>query len=107
MIGPGLGYPVEDKAVGIDYAAVDAARTLTLTEDLTIGGGYAGTLTFSASGDNNPLISGKLFFFESGTNTDIDTFSDVALAITNTNPVILTAAGRQPNRTACRHPVGR
>jgi hypothetical protein len=28
--------------------AVDAARTLTLTEDFTIGGGHAGTLTFSA-----------------------------------------------------------
>jgi len=28
--------------------AADAARTLTLTEDFTIGGGHAGTLTFSA-----------------------------------------------------------
>ena len=28
--------------------AVDAERTLTLTEDFTIGGGHAGTLTFSA-----------------------------------------------------------
>ena len=29
--------------------AVDAARTLTLTENFTIGGGHAGTLTFSAA----------------------------------------------------------
>jgi hypothetical protein len=44
-----------------------------------------------------PLIEGKLFFFESGTTTAKDTFADVNLTILNTNPVILTAAGRQPN----------
>ena len=45
----------------------------------------------------DPLINGKLFFYESGTTTEKDTFADVNLSIKNANPVILTAAGRQPN----------
>ena len=44
-----------------------------------------------------PLGSGKLYFYESGTTTLKNTFSDINLTIPNTNPVILTAAGRQPN----------
>ena len=47
--------------------------------------------------DLNPLINGKLYFYESGTNTAKDTFADANLSVLNTNPVILTAAGRQPN----------
>ncbi len=50
---------------------------------------------FDDGGD--PLGSGKLYFYESGTTTAKDTFSDINLTIPNTNPVILTAAGRQPN----------
>lgn len=57
--------------------------------------GTIGTQYFDNAGD--PLISGKLTFFESGTNTAKDTFADINLSILNTNPVILTAAGRQPN----------
>ena len=45
----------------------------------------------------DPLISGKLYFYESGTSTAKDTYADVNHAVLNTNPVILTAAGRQPN----------
>jgi len=45
----------------------------------------------------NPLISGKIFIFESGTTTPKDTYSDINLTKLNTNPIILTAAGRQPN----------
>ena len=45
----------------------------------------------------DPLVGGKLFFFNSGTNTDKDTFKDVNLSIPNTNPVLLTGAGRVPN----------
>lgn len=47
------------------------------------------------AGDPVPL--GKLFFKESGSNLDKDTFSDVNLSIPNTNPVILSASGRVPN----------
>lgn len=57
--------------------------------------GEIGKQYFDDGGD--PLVSGKLFFFESGTNTDKDTFADVNLSIKNSNPVILTGAGRQPN----------
>lgn len=57
--------------------------------------GNLGTQYFDNSGD--PLVSGKIFFFESGTTTAKDTFSDVNLSIPNTNPVILSGAGRQPN----------
>ena len=45
----------------------------------------------------NPLVNGKVYFYESGTTTLKNTFADVNLSIPNTNPVILTAAGRQPN----------
>lgn len=45
----------------------------------------------------NPLIDGKIYYFATGTNTFQDTFADENLEILNTNPVILTAAGRSPN----------
>ena len=44
-----------------------------------------------------PLGGGKLYFYESGTTTLKNTYADINLTIPNTNPVILTAAGRQPN----------
>lgn len=50
---------------------------------------------FDDAGD--PLGGGKLYFYESGTTTAKTTFADINLTIPNTNPVILTAAGRQPN----------
>jgi len=45
----------------------------------------------------DPLAEGKLYFYESGTTTPKTTYSDVNNSIPNTNPVLLTAAGRQPN----------
>ena len=50
---------------------------------------------FDDAGD--PLSSGKIYFYETGTTALKDTFSDINQTIANTNPVILTAAGRQPN----------
>jgi hypothetical protein len=50
---------------------------------------------FDDSGD--PLSNGKIYFYETGTTTLKDTFSDINQTIPNTNPVILTASGRQPN----------
>jgi hypothetical protein len=49
--------------------------------------------------DNNgePLSGGKLYFYETGTTTPKDTYSDSAETIANTNPVLLDAAGRQPD----------
>ena len=44
-----------------------------------------------------PLVSGKIFFFEPGTNTAKDTFADVNLSIKNPNPLILSGSGRQGN----------
>lgn len=57
--------------------------------------GKIGTQYFDDAGD--PLISGKLHFYESGTTTGKDTFADVNLTVLNANPVELTAAGRQPD----------
>ena len=45
----------------------------------------------------DPLVSGKIYFYESGTTTFKTTYSDINNSIPNANPVILTAAGRQPN----------
>ncbi len=44
--------------------------------------------------NGDPLAGGKLAFFVSGTSTPQDTFSDDALTVANTNPVILNSAGR-------------
>jgi len=57
--------------------------------------GNLGTQYFDDAGD--PLVNGKIYFYESGTTTLKGTFADINQSIPNTNPVILTAAGRQPN----------
>ena len=57
--------------------------------------GSLGTQYFDDAGD--PLINGYIYFYESGTTTPKTTYADVNLTIQNTNPVQLTAAGRQPN----------
>lgn len=46
--------------------------------------------------DNNgrPVGGGKLNFYEAGTTTRLDTFSDEGLTIANTNPVVADSAGR-------------
>jgi len=57
--------------------------------------GSIGTQYFDDNGD--PLSGGKLYFYESGTTTDKDTYSDADQTIANTNPVVLDASGRQPD----------
>jgi len=57
--------------------------------------GSLGTQYFDNSGD--PLISGKIYFYESGTTTPKNTYADESLLIANANPVILNGSGRQPN----------
>ena len=44
-----------------------------------------------------PYPGGKLFFYESGTDTKLDTYSNSGLTIANSNPVVLDSAGRFPN----------
>lgn len=53
------------------------------------------TQYFDSAGD--PLVKGKLFFFDSGTSTEKSTFSDISETKANPDPVILTADGRVPN----------
>ncbi len=48
-------------------------------------------------GSGVPLAGGKIEFYESGTSTPLDTYSDEDLTIANTNPVILDAEGRAGN----------
>ncbi len=50
---------------------------------------------FDSAGD--PLVNGKLYFYMSGTSTDLTTYADVNLTIPNTQPLVLTADGRIPN----------
>lgn len=47
--------------------------------------------------DGNPLAFGKMFYFESGSATLKDLFSDEDLSIPASNPRILTGSGRLPN----------
>lgn len=44
-----------------------------------------------------PVVNGQMFYFESGTNTIKTTFADVSEIISNPNPVLLDAGGREPN----------
>ena len=57
--------------------------------------GNIGEQYFDANGD--PLGGGKLFFYDSGTTTPATTYSDEAETTANANPVVLDAAGRQPD----------
>ena len=57
--------------------------------------GSIGTQYFDDNGD--PLSGGLMYFYESGTTDAKTTYSDEALAVANPNPVVLDAAGRQPN----------
>lgn len=41
-----------------------------------------------------PVAAGKLYSFIAGTDTPQPTYSDVDLAIANTNPIVLNAAGQ-------------
>lgn len=45
-------------------------------------------------GSGNPLNGGLLNFYETGTTTRLDTFSDDALSTANANPVVADSAGR-------------
>lgn len=47
--------------------------------------------------NGEPLSGGKLYFYESGTLVAKNTYSDSDETIPNTNPVVLDAAGRQPD----------
>lgn len=49
---------------------------------------------FFTSDGTTILAGGKLYFYASGTSTKLNTYSDSALTIANTNPVILDSAGR-------------
>lgn len=45
--------------------------------------------------DNGVILNGgKLYFYEAGTSTPLDTYSDESLTTANDNPVILDSAGR-------------
>lgn len=57
--------------------------------------GSLDTQYFDDAGD--PLVSGKIYFYETGTTTPKNTYADINYTIANSNPVILTASGRQPN----------
>jgi hypothetical protein len=58
----------------------------------------ATTQHFNKLSPYSPLSGGQMFFYESGSSTTLkDTFSDTDGLIANTNPVILDAAGFEPN----------
>lgn len=49
------------------------------------------------SASSQVYSGGLLYFYETGTTTPADTYSDTALTTPNTNPVVLDSAGRLPN----------
>lgn len=57
--------------------------------------GSIGTQYFDSAGD--PLVDGKLYFYDPGTTTEKTTYADSALTIANSHPVLLDGDGRQPN----------
>lgn len=48
-------------------------------------------------GNGDPLSNGTLDFYQTGTSTPLDTFSDSTLTTANSNPITLNSAGRLPN----------
>jgi len=44
-------------------------------------------------GNGRPLVGGRVFFYLPNTSTPVTTYSDPDLAVTNTNPIVLDAAG--------------
>ena len=50
-------------------------------------------MTFGDS-NNDPLSGAKLYFYEAGTTTPLDTFSDEDLTTANANPVVADSAGK-------------
>lgn len=44
--------------------------------------------------EGNPLVGGKVFTYQAGTTTPATTYTDQALTVPNTNPIILDAGGR-------------
>jgi hypothetical protein len=44
--------------------------------------------------NGSPLASGQLFIYEAGTTTKATSYSDAALSVANSNPIILGADGR-------------
>lgn len=59
-----------------------------------MAGRFYNPITSAFDANGNPISGAKLEFFESGTTTPLDTFSDDALTTANTNPVIADSAGR-------------
>jgi len=57
--------------------------------------GSLGTQYLDDNGD--PLSAGTINFYEKGTLTPKTTYSDEALTVANPDPVVLDAAGRQPD----------
>ena len=47
--------------------------------------------------DGDPIAGAKLEFFESGTSTPLDTYTEETLTTANANPVIADSAGRFPD----------
>jgi len=58
---------------------------------------YVDPAPYNPDSTGSPLVNGKLFFFKSGTNTQLETFKDKANKIPNTHPVLIPANGVTPN----------
>lgn len=66
---------------------------------MTVVNGARFVLPYQTVVDANgvPIPGAQLFFYASGTSTPINTYSDAALTVPNTNPVVANAAGVFPN----------
>lgn len=64
---------------------------------MAIGQRYYVPFAFNVNAAGVPYVGGKLYFYETGSSTPQDTYSDVALTTPNANPVIALADGRWPD----------
>jgi len=58
---------------------------------------YFNPVTRYTDDSGEPLLTGKLYFYETGTSTLTDTYKNADQTILNANPVELTGAGEVPN----------
>jgi len=58
---------------------------------------YKNPVTQYMDDSGDPIVEGKLYFYENKTLTAKNTYADLELTIPNSNPVILDGSGRIPN----------
>lgn len=64
---------------------------------MAVGIRYYTPAPYEVDANGVPFVAGQLFFYLTGTDTPLDTFSDVDLTVPNANPVVSDSSGHFPS----------